>query len=288
MNKLLAGVAGALISLAALAQAESVRAIVPDVPVSGCLCFVDGDFTLIAPRRPDQASAVGAELLREIYSILRANFDWVVVDTPPGFTAEVITSIDNSTEIVMVGMLDSLSLKNTKLGLETLELMKYDPERIFLLLNRAHSRVGISQSDVEAVLGRTRAGLMLALADLGNHPQGFLGAFYPVASNVIVMNKVPLLRIQETNPRLYKPYAFYVLLHEYLHSIGFVDERVCREQAHRVLETLFGVDHLVTQISADTARFFPNLVFPDAAWQPSQLALEFVPGFDRGSATYIK
>jgi pilus assembly protein CpaE len=114
-----------------------------------------GVHTLIAPRRPDQASAVGAELLREIYGILRANFDWVIVDTPPGFTAEVITSIDNSTEIVMVGMLDSLSLKNTKLGLETLELMKYDPDRIFLLLNRAHSRVGISQSDVEAVLGRT-------------------------------------------------------------------------------------------------------------------------------------
>jgi pilus assembly protein CpaE len=111
--------------------------------------------TLIAPRRPDQASAVGAELLREIYAIMRAHFDWVVVDTPPGFTAEVITSIDSSTEVVMVGMLDSLSLKNTKLGLETLELMKYDPDRIFLLLNRAHSRVGISQSDVEAVLGRT-------------------------------------------------------------------------------------------------------------------------------------
>jgi pilus assembly protein CpaE len=111
--------------------------------------------TLIAPRRPDQASAVGAELLREVYSILRTRFDWVIIDTPPGFTAEVITSIDSSTDIVMVGMLDSLSLKNTKLGLETLELMKYDPEHIYLLLNRAHSRVGISQSDVEAVLGRT-------------------------------------------------------------------------------------------------------------------------------------
>jgi len=140
---------------------------------------------------------------------------------------------------------------------------------------------------VEAVLGRTRAGLMLALADLGNHPQGFLGAFYPVASNVIVMNKVPLLRIQETNPGLYKPYAFYVLLHEYLHSIGFIDELVCREQSHRILETLFGGDHVVTQISADTSRFFPNLVFPDAAWQPSELALEFVPGFDRSAASYI-
>ncbi len=111
--------------------------------------------TLIAPRRPDQASAVGAELLREVYSLLRSRFDWIIVDTPPGFTAEVITSIDSSTDVVMVGMLDSLSLKNTKLGLETLELMRYDPHRIRLVLNRAHSRVGISQSDVEAVLGRT-------------------------------------------------------------------------------------------------------------------------------------
>src|SRR5204863_9542995 len=72
---------------------------------------------------------------------------------------------------------------------------------------------------VEAVLGRTRAGLMLALADLGNHSQGFLGAFYPVASNVLVMNQVPLLRTQETNPNLYNHYAFDVLLHEYLHSL---------------------------------------------------------------------
>jgi len=111
---------------------------------------------------------------------------------------------------------------------------------------------------VEVVLGRTRAGLMLALADLGNHPQGFLGAFYPVASNVIVMNKVPLLRIQETNPGLYKPYAFYVLLHEYLHSLGFIDERVCREQSHRILETIFGAEHIVTHDSILPEPRFPG------------------------------
>jgi len=141
---------------------------------------------------------------------------------------------------------------------------------------------------VETAAGRSRAGLMLALADLGNSPQGFLGAFYPVASNVIVMNKVPLLRIQETNPEVYKPYAFYILLHEYLHSVGFVDELVCRDRARAIAETLFGPEHLVTQISQDFSKFFPNLVFPDAAWQPQELRLEFVPGFDRGSASYIR
>ena len=99
---------------------------------------------LIAPSRPDQAAAVSVEVVREVYAALRPAYDVVVVDTPPGFTPEVIASIDMSTDLVMVGMLDSLSLKNTKLGLETLELMRYNPDAVRVVLNRAHSRVGIS------------------------------------------------------------------------------------------------------------------------------------------------
>lgn len=108
---------------------------------------------LLAPNRPDQASAVTPHLLQDIYTTLRPLFDFIVIDTPPGFTPEVITTIDVSSDLVMVGMLDSLSLKNTKLGLETLELMGYDANQIRLVLNRAQSRVGISQADVVAVLG---------------------------------------------------------------------------------------------------------------------------------------
>src|SRR6185437_4011414 len=67
---------------------------------------------LIAPTRPDQASAVSIEFLRDIYASLRTMCDAVIVDTPPGFTPEVIATIDASSEICMVGMLDSLSLKN--------------------------------------------------------------------------------------------------------------------------------------------------------------------------------
>jgi pilus assembly protein CpaE len=113
-----------------------------------------GARALLAPARPDQASVVSTELLRDVYSLLRMTSDYVIVDTPPGFTPEVITSIDASTHLVMVGMLDSLSLKNTKLGLETLNLMGHDESGVKMVLNRAHSRVGISTSDVVAVLGR--------------------------------------------------------------------------------------------------------------------------------------
>jgi pilus assembly protein CpaE len=109
---------------------------------------------LLAPSRPDQAAVINVELIREVYAGLRSTHDFVLVDTPPGFTPEVISSIDSSSDIVIVGMLDSLSLKNTKLGLETLDLMGYDQNRVKVVLNRADSRVGITPDDVEAVLGR--------------------------------------------------------------------------------------------------------------------------------------
>jgi pilus assembly protein CpaE len=109
---------------------------------------------LIAPSRPDHAAVVSIDFLREVYTTLRSMMDYVVVDTPPGFTPEVIATIDNSSSIVMVGMLDALSLKNTKLGLETLDLMGFPTENIRLLLNRARSRVGISDDEVVAIIGR--------------------------------------------------------------------------------------------------------------------------------------
>jgi pilus assembly protein CpaE len=110
---------------------------------------------LLAPARPDQATTITVEFLRDVYAALRSTHDYLIVDTAPGFTPEVIASVDSSSNICIVGMLDSLSLKNTKLGLETLELMGYGNDRIRILLNRADSRVGIASDDVTAILGRT-------------------------------------------------------------------------------------------------------------------------------------
>jgi pilus assembly protein CpaE len=109
---------------------------------------------LLAPTRPDQASIVTVDFLRDVFTTLRSMSDFVVVDTPPGFTPEVISAIDSSSDVCLVGMLDSLSLKNTKLGLETLELMGYAPDRIALVLNRADTRVGITHEEVELIIGR--------------------------------------------------------------------------------------------------------------------------------------
>jgi pilus assembly protein CpaE len=109
---------------------------------------------LIGPTRPDHASSISVDFLRDVYASLRTMCDVVVVDTPPGFTPEVIATIDVSSAVCIVGMLDALSLKNMKLGLETLDLMGYAPGKVSLILNRADSRVGITQDDVSAIIGR--------------------------------------------------------------------------------------------------------------------------------------
>lgn len=110
---------------------------------------------LAAPARPDQAASVTPEFIADVFTLLREEFDFIVVDTPPSFTPEVITTIDASSFICMVGMLDALSLKNTRLGMETLDLMGYDQNRVKVVLNRANTSVGITRSDVVSILGRT-------------------------------------------------------------------------------------------------------------------------------------
>ena len=109
---------------------------------------------LLAPRRPDHAGAVTVDFVRDLFDTLREMSDFVVVDTPPGFTPEVIAAIDRSSWVCIVAMLDALSLKNTKLGLETLDLMGYEQDRVKVVLNRADSRVGITIDDVTKLLGR--------------------------------------------------------------------------------------------------------------------------------------
>jgi len=125
-----------------------------------------GARVLQAPARPDQAGAVTVEFLRRLFDVLRATEDWIVVDSSPGFTPELIASIDASTDICMVSTVDAPALKNTKLGLETLEMMGVEPGRVKLVLNRADSRVGITPEDVDKITGRRADALVPSHRDV--------------------------------------------------------------------------------------------------------------------------
>ena len=130
---------------------------------------------------------------------------------------------------------------------------------------------------------RSRAGLMLGLQELGSTLNGFIGAYFPISSNIIIINKTPLRRIIETNPNLIKPYGFHLLLHEYIHSLGFLDEQITRQKTYEISRQHFGDKHIITQLSTNINKFFPNLVYPINGWIPTKNIplIEIITGFDK-------
>lgn len=128
-----------------------------------------------------------------------------------------------------------------------------------------HDIFQLVQAAVRHVLRESRAGLNLGIMELGNGRGQFLGAFYPAESNIIVLNSTPLRRIAETDQRLFKPYLFHVLLHEYLHSLGYLDEPTVRRLAYSICVQALGEAHPATAMTTNIEKFFPNLVYPGGA-----------------------
>lgn len=140
---------------------------------------------------------------------------------------------------------------------------------------------------VSRCTGRQRAGLMLGMADLASGREGFVGAFYPIDTNIIVMNRLPLAKLRATEPELLNPYVFHILLHEYLHSLGVVDEHETMSLALRVSSEVFGPRHPVTALAEDLSRFLPKLVHPFAVDRGDEdPSIELVDGFDLSSTEH--
>ena len=110
---------------------------------------------LIAPTDPSQAANVSAGLVARIIDLLRKQFDFVVVDTPPAFDDQVLAALDSSDLVALIATLDIPALKNLKLTLETLDLLNYPKDRLRVLLNRADSKVGLTLGEVEKTLKST-------------------------------------------------------------------------------------------------------------------------------------
>lgn len=137
-------------------------------------------------------------------------------------------------------------------------------------------------------LGAEQAGLLVGVTDLGAHNQGFIGAFYSLNANMIIINKKPLTRILQTSPSIYNYYLFHVILHEYIHSIGSYDEAQTRQLVHEISQHYFGKEHVVTQLASNIEKFIPNLTYPVQGFQPPQdVNIEFARGIDNKNTNYI-
>ena len=84
------------------------------------------------------------------------------------------------------------------------------------------------KKDVKGVYGRHRAGLSLGLVEMGMYRGGFIGGMHFYPGTDIVMNKTPLKIILNEQPfEIVWAYIYHILLHEYVHSLGIINEQQC-------------------------------------------------------------
>lgn len=140
------------------------------------------------------------------------------------------------------------------------------------------------KTSTERVLGKRRAGLMLYLARLPKQ----IGAYHTMGTNGIVMNRTTLDMVTHGahSLREINSYVYSILLHEYLHALGYVDESTVRQLVREVSLEVFGPDHPATKIAVrGPAALFPEV--SNAEMPINQSDVEVIPDLERSSQRYI-
>ncbi len=141
----------------------------------------------------------------------------------------------------------------------------------------------IIKASVKKELGMERSGIGLALADLPNS----LGAFWEVGGNYLVLNENLLNGfLVSGRPRVeYNSFILVILMHEYLHSLGFIDEGEARRATLFVCSRLFSSEHPAYRLAAsDPWELYPFLI---GLPRSGKKGMTFVREFDLSSTPYI-
>jgi pilus assembly protein CpaE len=106
---------------------------------------------LLAPVGPGQSEKLPTALTGRLLEHLAENYDYVVVDTPAGFTEHVLAALDASDHLVLITAPELPSLKNLRLTLDMLDLLGYSKDIRSLVVNRADVKAGLTPADLEDV-----------------------------------------------------------------------------------------------------------------------------------------
>jgi pilus assembly protein CpaE len=107
---------------------------------------------LPAPERPEYADLATPEQVNNIIDLLLLQHDYVICDTSVGLSEQTINIVEKADQILIVTNLEMATLKNTKLMLETLDVLGLR-QKVQLVINRATMESVIQASDVPDILG---------------------------------------------------------------------------------------------------------------------------------------
>lgn len=107
---------------------------------------------LAAPLEPAFADDITTAGLMKMIELLRESFDYIVVDTASMLDELLLSLVEAGDQVLMVVDMDLPSVKNAKLALETLRLLKFPTDKVQIVLNRANARARLDDKEIEGAL----------------------------------------------------------------------------------------------------------------------------------------
>jgi pilus assembly protein CpaE len=107
---------------------------------------------LAAPLEPAFADDITTAGLMQMLDLLQESYDYVVVDTASMLDELILSLIEKADHVLMVVDMDLPSVKNAKLALETLRLLKFSTANVQLVMNRSNSKAKLDNKEIESAL----------------------------------------------------------------------------------------------------------------------------------------
>jgi len=114
---------------------------------------------LPAPLQPEQAEVITAGHVEEILTLLKTNFDIVIVDTSPLFNDLNLSILEIASDILLICTRDLPSIKHVKTDLEVLDTLSLSG-KVKLVVNQSTLDYGIKISDLENSLSASPAAIL--------------------------------------------------------------------------------------------------------------------------------
>ena len=112
-----------------------------------------GLFALCAPEDPVEADAITPEHVRQVISMLAAEFRFVVLDTGSGLDDATLAALPLCTDIVTLTSTEVPSVRATRKEYELLDALGLTNQRRHFVVNRADAKVGLPVDEIEATVG---------------------------------------------------------------------------------------------------------------------------------------
>jgi pilus assembly protein CpaE len=95
---------------------------------------------------------LGQAELGAVIDAARSTYRAVVIDTGPLFDGAVLAALDRTDRLLLVCNPEITSLKNVRIGLETLDRLGFSRDRVSIVANRLGSPGGVGRQGMEDAL----------------------------------------------------------------------------------------------------------------------------------------